>query len=116
MKTRSFDVKSCAEALAEVSITAQSGRAEYEVCISFATPELLCEVRTAKRWGLIKKMCGARPLSIRKTAWWVDRYVKAVHGDMRALLQSGELRRTDDEGIEFPYGAINVKFLFNAAR
>src|SRR5580692_7053328 len=46
--------------------------------ISFATPELLFRLLTAKRWELIRSMAGAGPLSIREVARRVDRDVKAV--------------------------------------
>ncbi len=115
MKTLTLDVKSRAKVLAEVSKTAKSGRAEREARISFATPELLWEVLTAKRWELLKTLCGAGPLSIREAARRVGRDVKAVHGDVKALLQSGVLRRADDGRIEFPYRAVKVEFLLQAA-
>jgi len=102
MRTLTLDVKSRAKVFAEVSKTAKTGRAEREARISFATPELLWEVLTAKRWELLKTLCGAGPLSIREAARRVGRDVKAVHGDVKALLQSGVLRRADDGRIEFP--------------
>jgi len=48
--------------------------------ISFATPELLFQLMTTKRWELIRTMAGAGPLTIRETARRVDRDVKGVHG------------------------------------
>lgn len=36
------------------------------------------------------------------------RDVKAVHGDVTALLKAGLLRRTDDGLVEFPFDAIKV--------
>ena len=86
MKTVVLEVKSLADTLTEVSKTMKSGRAEREARISFATPELLWEVLTAKRWELLKTLCGAGPLSIREAARRVGRDVKAVHGDRRGLL------------------------------
>ena len=44
--------------------------------ISFATPELLFQLMTAKRWELIRMMTGAGPLTIREAARRVDRDVK----------------------------------------
>jgi predicted transcriptional regulator len=115
MKTLILDVKTLAKSLAEVSKTMKSGRAEREARISFATPELLWEVLTAKRWELLKTLCGAGPLSIREAARRVGRDVKAVHGDVKALLQAGVLRRSDDGRIEFPYEAVKVEFMLQAA-
>lgn len=45
-------------------LAAFGGEAQGAV-ISFATPELLWRVLTAKRWELLKALCGAGPVSIR---------------------------------------------------
>lgn len=52
--------------------------------ISFATPELLFRLLTAKRWQLIRALTGASPVTIREVARRVNRDVKAVHGDVHA--------------------------------
>jgi predicted transcriptional regulator len=83
--------------------------------ISFATPELLFRLMTAKRWELIRTMTGAGPLTIRETARRVDRDVKGVHGDVRTLLNAGILQKTDDGLIIFPYDAIRVDVMLHAA-
>jgi predicted transcriptional regulator len=59
-------------------------------------------------------MCGAGPMAIREAARRVGRDVKAVHGDITALLDAGVLVRTDD-GVEFPFDAVKVEFLLKAA-
>jgi hypothetical protein len=41
--------------------------------------------------------------------------VKAVHGDVTALLSAGVLNRTDSGEIEFPFEAVKVEFLLQAA-
>jgi predicted transcriptional regulator len=83
--------------------------------ISFATPELLFQLMTAKRWELIRTMTGAGPLSIREAARRVDRDVKGVHGDVHALLNAGILQKTDDGLIIFPFDAVRVDFMLHAA-
>ena len=83
--------------------------------ISFASPELLFRVLTTKRWEIIRMMTGAGPLSIRETARRVSRDVKAVHGDVHALLNAGILRKTEDGHVDFPFDAIRVDVLLNAA-
>jgi len=45
----------------------------------------------------------------------VERDVKAVHGDVTALLNAGLLSKTDDGMSVFPYDAIHVDFLLKAA-
>ena len=93
----------------------RAGKPERSARISFASPELLWKVLTAKRWELLKALCGAGPVSIREAARRVDRDVKAVHGDVTALLNAGVLDRVDGKGIVFPYDAIKVEFLLEAA-
>jgi len=64
---------------------------------------------------LLKALCGAGPVSIRETARRVGRDVKAVHGDVTALLNAGVLDRMDDGRIVFPFEAVKVDFLLRAA-
>jgi predicted transcriptional regulator len=95
--------------------TWRSGKAQRSVRIGFATPELLWKVLSAKRWELLKVLCGAGPVSIREAARRVERDVKAVHSDVKALLSAGLLNRTETGNIEFPYEAVKVEFLLQAA-
>lgn len=95
--------------------TWRSGKAQRSVRIGFATPELLWKVLSAKRWELLKALCGAGPVSIREAARRVERDVKAVHSDVTALLSAGLLNRTETGNIEFPYEAVKVEFLLQAA-
>jgi predicted transcriptional regulator len=83
--------------------------------ISFATPELLWKVLTAKRWELLKAMAGQGPLTIREVARRVNRDVKAVHGDVRALLDAGLVDKTAKNQVVFPFNAIRVDFTLRAA-
>jgi predicted transcriptional regulator len=115
MKTVVLEVRSLKEILVDASRAMKTGRAKPEAHISFATPELLWEVLTAKRWELLKALCGAGRVSIREAARRVERDVKAVHGDVRALLEAGVLNRTPDGRIEFPFDAVRVEFLLRAA-
>ncbi|MFZ1753472.1 MAG: hypothetical protein WAU10_07020 [Caldilineaceae bacterium] len=89
--------------------------AQESARISFATPELLWKVLTAKRWEILKVLCGAGPISIRETSRRVGRDVKAVHGDVTALLNAGVLDRVEDGRIVFPFDAVKIEFLLEAA-
>lgn len=115
MNTVVLDVRSVSESLADVARVMKKGRREREARISFATPELLWAVLTAKRWELLKVLCGAGPVSIREAARRVGRDVKAVHGDVMALLNAGLLTRAPDRRIEFPFEAVKVEFLLQVA-
>ncbi len=93
----------------------QLGKAEKSARISFASPELLWRVLTAKRLDLLKALCGIGPVSIREAARRADRDVKAVHGDVTALINAGVINRTDDGRIVFPYDAVKVEFVLAVA-
>jgi predicted transcriptional regulator len=54
-------------------------------------------------------------VSIREAARRVGRDVKAVHGDVTALLTAGLLDRTEDGRIVFPFDAVKVEFMLQAA-
>lgn len=115
MKTVTLDVRPPADAMADFAASWRSGQPERSARISFATPELLWQVLSAKRWELLKMLCGAGPMSIREAARRVGRDVKAVHGDVTALLNAGVLDKADDGRIVFPYEAIKVEFMLQAA-
>ena len=115
MKTLTLDVRTPADSMADFTRAWKAGEPKESARISFATPELLWRVLTAKRWELLKVLCGAGPVSIREAARRVGRDVKAVHGDVTALLNAGILVRTDDRRIVFPFEAVKVEFLLHAA-
>ena len=115
MKTVTLDVQTPADSMADFSRAWKTGKPQKSARISFATPELLWRVLTQKRWELLKALCGAGPVSIREAARRVGRDVKAVHGDVTALLNVGILDRTDDGHIVFPFEAVKVEFLLRAA-
>lgn len=115
MNTVILEVRSLADTLADATRAMRTGQAEREARIGFATPELLWQVLTAKRWELLKAMCGAGAMSIREAARRVGRDVKAVHGDITALLDAGVLSRAAEGGVVFPFDAVKVEFLLEAA-
>ena len=114
MKTVILDVRMPADSMADFVRAWKTGKPEKSARISFATPELLWRVLTAKRWELLKALCGAGPLSIREAARRVGRDVKAVHGDVTALLNAGVLDREEDGRIIFPFEAVKVEFMLLA--
>jgi predicted transcriptional regulator len=54
-------------------------------------------------------------MSIREAARRVGRDVKAVHGDVKALLDAGVLSRSVAGAIEFPFESVKVEFMLRAA-
>lgn len=115
MKTVTLEVRSPADAMGDFVHAWKTGKSQKSARISFATPELLWQVLTVKRWELLKALCGAGPVSIREAARRVGRDVKAVHSDITALLNAGVIERAEAGGVVFPFEAVKVEFLLQAA-
>jgi predicted transcriptional regulator len=115
MKTVILEVRAPKEAMEGFAQVWSTNKQQKSARISFASPELLWKVLTAKRWELLKVLCGAGAVSIREAARRLERDVKGVHGDVVALLNAGLLVRTENGAIEFPYEAVKVEFLLQAA-
>jgi predicted transcriptional regulator len=114
MKTVTIDVRPLSDTLGDFTQAWQSGK-HSAPRVSFESPALLFKVLSGKRWELLNAMTGAAAMSIREAARRVERDVKAVHGDVTALLNAGLLSKTDDGMIVFPYDAIHVDFMLKAA-
>ena len=115
MKTVTLSVQTPNTAITDALAAVKSGKPQKSARITFATPELLWRILTAKRRALLKTLCGAGPVSIREAARRVNRDVKAVHADVTALLLAGVLDRPESGQIEFPYQAVKVELMLEAA-
>ena len=115
MKTVILDVRTPVNAMGDFVRAWKTGKSEKAARISFASPELLWRVLTVKRWELLKALCGVGPVTIREAARRVRRDVKAVHGDVTALLNAGVLERAQGGGVVFPFEAVKVEFMLKAA-
>lgn len=113
MRTVTLEVSSRQEANKRF-LRAFEGQSQGEF-ISFETPALLFKVLTQKRWELLSVLTGAEPMTLREAARRVERDVKAVHGDIHALLDAGLLQKTAEGRIVFPYDAVHVNFMIKAA-
>lgn len=82
--------------------------------ISFASVELLWQTLTTKRWAILHAMTGQGEMPIREVARRVGRDVKAVHGDVTALIHAGVIERTG-RAVVFPYDAVHVDFKLTKA-
>jgi len=73
--------------------------------LTFATPELLW-----KMVEILRAMMGQGEMSIRAVARRVGRDVKAVHGDVTALIEMGAVERTESGRVLFPFERIHVDY------
>ncbi len=96
MNTVVLEVRSLTETLTDAAHSMNTGRAEHEAHIGFATPELLWQVLTGKRWQLLRAMCGAGPISIREAARRVHRAVadraRGLDAEEQVVEKAGRVR------------------------
>jgi predicted transcriptional regulator len=115
MRTVTLDIGGLEQGLAALRHAWDGGQAEADARISFSSPELLWKLLTAKRWDLLRVLAGQAPMSVRAIARLAGRDVKAVHGDLQALIAAGLVRRTNDDLIVFPFDSVHVDFMLKAA-
>jgi predicted transcriptional regulator len=113
MKTVIIGVETREEAKARLNAALQ--RRPLGAFISFGSVDLMWRILTLKRWEIIRAMTGAGPLAIREVARRVGRDVKAVHGDVTALIKAGLIDKTEAGKVEFPYDRVHVDFEIKAA-
>ena len=82
--------------------------------ISFLSVEQMWKTLSPKRTEILRAMTGAGPLSIREVTRRVGRDVKAVHGDVQALLSAGVIEKAE-RGVVFPYDGVHVDFMLGMA-
>ena len=82
--------------------------------ISFLSVEQMWKTLNPKRTEILRAMTNQGALSIREVARRVGRDVKAVHGDVQALLIAGILER-EGRGVVFPYDGVHVDFMLGMA-
>lgn len=83
--------------------------------MNFPSAERLFTVMTPERWALIRKMAGAGALSVLELAHRVERDPDSVYADLRALLSCGVLDSTSDGRVIFPFKAVHIDVLLEAA-
>ena len=95
MKTVTLDIRPLGDTLKYFVQAWDTGEASGPR-ISFETPALLFKVLTASAGSYA--MTGGGPMTVREVARRVGRDVKAVHGDIRALLNTGILQKPTPDG------------------
>lgn len=83
--------------------------------ITFPSVDLLWRVVTPKRLAILRALAGGDPAAIREVSRRVGRDVKAVHGDVHALMDAGLIEDAGRAGVRFGYDAVRVEFTVAAA-
>ena len=82
--------------------------------ISFLSVEQMWRTLSPKRAEVLRAMTSQGAISIREVARRVGRDIKAVHGDVHALLAAGVIER-EGKGVIFPYDAVHVACMLGVA-
>lgn len=82
--------------------------------ITFASVELLWKVIAPKRMEILRALAGGEAVPIREVARRVGRDVKAVHGDVHALIDAGIVEDAAP-GVRLGFDAVHVDFTLDAA-
>ena len=97
-----------AQRRAEIARAWKTGEPEVAARLDFRSLEGAWQLLNAKRWAILRAMAGQGPLAIREIARRVDRDVRAVHSDVRALHLSGVIDRTPEGKMILPYDVIHL--------
>lgn len=114
MNTVIIKVMSLEETKQGIAAALSGDKNERGSFITFLDWEQFHKTLSPKRMAIIKAMAGSGELSIREVARRVGRDVKAVHGDVQALLLVSILERAEN-GVIFPYEEIHFDFTVRAA-
>lgn len=82
--------------------------------INFEHVSDLTRMLTENRVQLLEAMAGRDAMTVRAIAELVSRDVKAVHNDLKAMLNCGLLERVGDQH-RFPFDSIHVDFFISSA-
>lgn len=116
MNTLIIGNQPAAQRRADIVHTWKTGKPEAAARLDFESLEGAWKLLNAKRWGILRAMAGQGPLAIREIARRVDRDVRAVHSDVRALHLSGVIDKTPQGQMILPYDVIRLDFTFAAQK
>ena len=83
--------------------------------ISFESERQLWMTLTLERWEILKVLAGAGYVSANEVARRLNRDENAVMNDLKILLNTGFLDKTEDVKFAFPYDTVHVDFVLKAA-
>lgn len=81
---------------------------------TFESPSALFRQITPKRWELIEKLQSEGPQGVRALARALERDVRRVHDDVKALIELGLVEKTGDGKLCVPFEQIRADFVLKA--
>ncbi|PWN56181.1 HVO_A0114 family putative DNA-binding protein [Abyssibacter profundi] len=82
---------------------------------AFASAELLFDLLTTNRLGVLRALCGVGAIGLRELARRVERDPTGVLRDVKALTDAGVLRRSEDGKVSLGFDAVHVDCTLEAA-
>lgn len=77
----------------------------------FESPVALFRVLTPKRWALLEMLQAQGPIGVRALARALERDVRRVHDDARALIDVGLVEKDENGKLAVPYSEIHADFV-----
>ncbi|MBC3381534.1 glycosyl transferase family 1 [Serratia fonticola] len=114
MNTVTIRVASLEEAQRGMEAALEGNTRHQGNYITFLDWDSLWKTLSPKKMHILHCMTGAGELSIREVARRVERDVKAVHTDLKALLACGIVDK-GNAGVIFPYDQIHFDFVLGKA-
>lgn len=108
METLVIEVATDAELNARILWAAECGEPQ-PLGYFFEIEEDLLDTISANRFGILKALVGAGPISVRELALLVGRNVRATHADAQRLKKIGLIKESTDGDLFFPYDAFNIR-------
>jgi predicted transcriptional regulator len=116
MNTLIIGNQAVAKRRADIVHAWKTGKPEAAARLDFESLDGAWKLLNTKRWALLRMMAGQDPLAIREIARRIDRDVRAVHSDVRALHLSGVIDKTPEGKMILPYDVIRLDFTFPAQK
>lgn len=113
MGTITFGISSKDES--DERFKAAFGGAKQAPRMNFASVKDLFTIMTAARWELVHAMAGAGAMSIEGLARRIGRDPDDVYNEVRALLNCGVLYSTGEGRVIFPFKAVHIDVMLEAA-
>jgi len=113
MNTLILGNRSAADRRGDIVRAWKTGKPDTAARLDFESIEGAWQLLSPKRWAILRAMAGQGPLAIREIARRVERDVRAVHSDIRALHMSGVIDKTPEGQMILPYDTIRLDFTVN---
>ena len=114
MNTLRIEVSSLEDSAAQ-AIKAMETGAPQGRHLSFETPEMLVRMLGGHRLAVLNALLGGKAMGVRELARRLGRDLRAVHNDMKKLVQAGIVEKAEDGKLSCNYREIVCEFALRQA-